>query len=69
MLQREGRRALRRPRRGALQQLPALPLFAVTDASGTVKIAIAEPPRHLLPGCEVSEADAILQMGALDWNN
>jgi len=63
---------LRCPRCGDEQQVPALPLFLVTGASGTGKTTVTEPLRGQLPDCEVFETDALLHVAALgeeNWRN
>jgi hypothetical protein len=62
-----GSAVLRCPRCGAEQQIPALPLFVITGASGTGKTTVAEPLRCRLPNCDVFDVDAILQVAALGW--
>jgi hypothetical protein len=56
---------LRCPRCGNESQVPALPLFVVTGASGTGKTTITGPLRRQLPDCEIFETDAILRVAAL----
>jgi hypothetical protein len=58
---------LRCPRCGAVQRVPALPLFVVTGASGAGKTAITGPLRRQLPDCAVFEADLTLQVAALGF--
>jgi hypothetical protein len=58
-------RVLRCPRCGDEQQVPDLPLFVVTGASGTGKSTVTGPLRRLLPDCEVFETDALLHVAAL----
>jgi hypothetical protein len=58
---------LRCPRCGAVQRVPALPLFVVTGASGAGKTTITGPLRRQLPDCAVFEADLTLQVAALGW--
>jgi hypothetical protein len=52
---------------GAVTELPALPLFVVTGASGVGKTTVTVPLRRLLPECEVFEGDAISQVAAIGW--
>jgi hypothetical protein len=66
-LERDGSAMLRCPRCGASQQLPALPLFLVTGASGSGKTTVTGPLRSRLPDCDVFEIDATLQVAALSW--
>jgi hypothetical protein len=54
---------------GVVQRIPALPLFIVTGASGTGKSTITGPLCRRLPDCEVFDADVILHMAALGWDN
>jgi hypothetical protein len=68
VLRRDGRQGLMCPRCGVVQQVPALPLFIVTGASGSGKTTIASPLRQRLPDCEVFDADAILHVAALGWD-
>jgi hypothetical protein len=56
---------LRCPRCGDEQQVPDLPLFVVTGASGTGKSAVTGPLRRQLPHCEIFDADALLPVAAL----
>ncbi len=56
---------LRCPRCGDEQQLPGLPLFVVTGASGAGKSTVTPPLRRQLPDCAVFEADALLHVAAL----
>jgi hypothetical protein len=56
---------LRCPHCGDEQQVPDLPLFVVTGASGTGKSTVTEPLRRQLPDCEVFDADALLHVAAL----
>jgi hypothetical protein len=58
---------LRCPRCGAVQRVPARPLFVVTGASGAGKTTITGPLRRRLPDCAVFEADLTLQVAALGW--
>jgi broad-specificity NMP kinase len=58
-------RVLRCPRCGDEQQVPDLPLFVITGASGTGKSTVTSPLRRLLPDCEVFETDALLHVAAL----
>jgi hypothetical protein len=67
-LQRQGSAALCCPRCGARQQIPALPLFVVTGASGTGKTTITAPLRQHLPDCDIFDTDVILQVAALGWD-
>jgi hypothetical protein len=53
---------------GAVTEVPALPLFVVTGASGAGKTTVAVPLRRLLPECEVFEGDPISQIAALGWD-
>jgi hypothetical protein len=66
-LERHDGAVLRCPRCGDQQAVPDLPLFVVTGASGTGKTTITGPLRRVLPGCEVFDADVILQTAALGW--
>jgi hypothetical protein len=59
---------LRCPRCGAEDQLPNFPLFVVTGASAAGKTTMTELLRSRLPGCEVFDSDAILQVAALGWD-
>jgi RNase adaptor protein for sRNA GlmZ degradation len=62
-------RTLRCPGCGDIQRVPALPLFVVTGASGTGKTTVTGPLRHLLPDCDVFDADLLpLQLAALGWD-
>lgn len=65
----QGAHRLHCPRCGSESWLPALPLFVVTGASGSGKSTITGPLRSLLPGCLVLEADVILHVAALGWDN
>jgi hypothetical protein len=56
---------LRCPRCGDEQQVPDLPLFVITGASGTGKSTVTSPLRRLLPDCEVFETDTLLHVAAL----
>jgi gluconate kinase len=56
---------LRCPHCGDEQQVPDLPLFVVTGASGTGKSTVTAPLRRQLPDCEVFETDALLPVAAL----
>jgi hypothetical protein len=56
---------LRCPRCGDEQQVPDLPLFVVTGASGTGKSTVTGPLRSQLPDCEIFETDALLHVAAL----
>ncbi len=58
-------RVLRCPRCGDEQQVPDLPLFVVTGASGTGKSTVTGPLRSQLPDCEVFDTDALLHVAAL----
>jgi hypothetical protein len=72
VLRHDGRQELKCPRCGAVQQVPALPLFVVTGASGTGKTTITGPLRQRLPDFEVFDADLILHVAALggdSWQN
>jgi len=51
----------------AVTEVPALPLFVLTGASGTGKTTVTVPLRRLLPQCEVFEGDPINQIAALGW--
>jgi RNase adaptor protein for sRNA GlmZ degradation len=53
---------------GAVTEVPALPLFVVTGASGVGKTTVIAPLRGLLPECEVFEGDPISQIAALGWD-
>lgn len=59
---------LRCPRCGTVREVPAVPLFVVTGASGTGKTTVTGPLRRLLPDCAVFEADLTLQVAALGWD-
>jgi hypothetical protein len=52
---------------GALTEIPALPLFVVTGASGVGKTTVTGLLRRLLPECVVFEGDPINQIAALGW--
>jgi gluconate kinase len=69
VLRRDGQQGLRCPRCGAVQQVPALPLFVVTGASGTGKTTITGPLSQRLPDFEVFDADIILHVAALGGDN
>ena len=69
VLRRDGRHELRCPRCGAVQQVPALPLFVVTGASGAGKTTITGPMSKRLPDFEVFDADLILHVAALGGDN
>ena len=69
VLERHGGPVLHCPRCGIPQPVPDLPLFVVTGASGTGKTTITGPLRRALPGCDVFDADIILQVAALGWDN
>jgi hypothetical protein len=56
------------PRCGTREPVPGFPLFVVTGASGTGKTTITGPLRRALPGCDVFDADIILQVAALGWD-
>jgi hypothetical protein len=60
-------RTLRCAACGDVQQVPALPLFVVTGASGVGKTTVTGPLRALLPDCDVFEADLTLQVAGLGW--
>ena len=53
---------------GALTEVPALPLFVVTGASGSGKTTVTGPLCRLLPECAVFEGDLINQAAALGWD-
>jgi hypothetical protein len=53
---------------GAVTEVPALPLFVVTGASGAGKTTVTAPLQRLLPECAVFEGDLILQVSALGWD-
>ncbi len=53
---------------GALTEVPVLPLFVLTGASGAGKTTVTVPLRRLLPQCEVFEGDPINQIAALGWD-
>ena len=53
---------------GAVTEVPALPLFVVTGASGAGKTTVAGPLRRRLPECVVFEGDPISQVAALGWD-
>jgi RNase adaptor protein for sRNA GlmZ degradation len=53
---------------GAVTEVPALPVFVVTGASGVGKTMVIAPLRRLLPECEVFEGDPISQIAALGWD-
>jgi hypothetical protein len=69
VLRRDSRQELRCPRCGAAQQVPALPLFVVTGASGAGKTTITGPLSQRLPDFEVFDADIILHVAALGGDN
>jgi hypothetical protein len=50
---------------GAGTEVPALPLFVVTGASGAGKTTVTTPLRRLVPECAVFEGDLILHIAAL----
>jgi hypothetical protein len=52
----------------AVTELPVLPLFVVTGASGAGKTTVTAPLRRLLPECEVFEGDPVNQIAALGWD-
>jgi hypothetical protein len=52
----------------AVTEIPTLPLFVITGASGTGKTTVTGPLRRLLPECVVFEGDPISQVAALGWN-
>ena len=64
-VERRGGAVLRCPRCGDEQQVPDLPLFVVTGASGTGKSTVTGPLRRQLPDCEVFDTDALLHVAAL----
>jgi RNase adaptor protein for sRNA GlmZ degradation len=53
---------------GAVTEVPDLPFFVVTGASGTGKTTVTGPLRRLLPECAVFEGDPINQIAALGWD-
>jgi hypothetical protein len=53
---------------GAVTEVPALPLFVVTGASGAGKTTVTALLPRLLPECEVFEGDPINQIAALGWD-
>jgi RNase adaptor protein for sRNA GlmZ degradation len=53
---------------GTVTEVPALPLFVVTGASGAGKTTVTAPLQRLLPECAVFEGDLILQVSALGWD-
>jgi len=53
---------------GDIQEVPALPLFVVTGASGAGKTTVTGPLRRQLPGCDVFDVDITLQVAALGWD-
>jgi hypothetical protein len=53
---------------GALTEVPALPLFVVTGASGAGKTTVTALLGRLLPECAVFEGDLINQIAALGWD-
>lgn len=53
---------------GATTEVPALPLFVVTGASGVGKTTVTAPLRGLLPECVVFEGDPISQVASLGWD-
>jgi hypothetical protein len=72
VLRRDGRHEVRCPRCGAVQEVPALPLFVVTGASGAGKTTITGLLSQRLPDFEVFDADIILhvdRLGAGNWRN
>lgn len=63
-----GAPVFRCPSCGTVSEVPALPLFVVTGASGAGKTTVTAPLRRLLPECEVFEGDLISQIAALGWD-
>ena len=59
---------LRCPSCGAVTEVPALPLFVVTGASGAGKTTVTGLLPRLLPQCAVFEGDLINQVAALGWD-
>ena len=53
---------------GSVTEVPILPQFVVTGASGAGKSTVTAPLRRLLPECEVFEGDLISQIAALGWD-
>ncbi|HEY1824313.1 MAG TPA: hypothetical protein VGG83_30780 [Trebonia sp.] len=53
---------------GAVTEVPALPLFVVTGASGAGKTTVTAPLGRLLPECAVFEGDLISQIAPLGWD-
>jgi hypothetical protein len=53
---------------GAETQVPALPLFVITGASGAGKTTVTAPLQRLLTECAVFEGDLINQVAALGWD-
>ena len=53
---------------GAVTEVPALPLFVVTGASGAGKTTVTTLLCRLLPECAVFEGDLINQVAALGWD-
>jgi hypothetical protein len=53
---------------GAVTEVPALPLFVVTGASGAGKTTVTALLCRLLPQCAVFEGDLINQVAALGWD-
>jgi predicted kinase len=53
---------------GAVTEVPGVPLFVVTGASGVGKTTVTPPLRRLLPECVVFEGDSISQVAALGWD-
>ncbi len=51
-----------------MTEVPALPLFVVTGASGAGKTTVTAPLCRLLPQCAVFEGDLINQVAALGWD-
>jgi hypothetical protein len=59
---------LRCASRGAVTEVPTLPMFVVTGPSGAGKTTVTAPLRRLLPECVVFEGDLVLQVAALGWD-
>ena len=53
---------------GAVTEVPALPLFVITGASGAGKTTVTPALRRLLPECVVFEGDPISQVATLGWD-